>query len=452
MRFAVLAAGVLCFAWPALAQENAQASDAAVEPAASEAQLLTDEELQTLVAPVALYPDTLLIQIFVAATQPLEIVKAERFLLDNAGRAPAELEPEIEAMGWDPSVTVLATAFPEVVGEMATHIDWTETMGTAMLAQSEDVLEAVQVMRDLAIDSGALVSGEEQTVEVIEDETIVITPTDPDVVYVPQYVVSDVYTGPSAGDVLGTALLTFGIVALIDEIFDDDDDWHDYWGCRNCGGWNGNPIVRNPNVDIDIDGNVNIGDDIGIGNRPDIGWKPDPDRVEDARDKIANRERPEDRPGTLPVDRPAGRTDQLREQLSERTGAADISRPEARDRAGQIAAGAGAGAAAGAFIGSRGSDAQTGRPQIDRGNVSRDRDTAKAQAVAKTRDRPAAAKPAVKSKPKVAKTPQKSRTATPAQRKPKASKGAAMKKKSGGKKAHKASARGKASKAKMKRR
>ena len=131
-RYLVIALG-LCASTALFAQEATD--DAAASEETSDR--LTDAELQTLVAPVALYPDTLLIQILVAATQPLEIVKAERYLLDNADRDPVELEPEINAMGWDPSVSVLATAFPEVVGQMATHIDWTETVGTAMLAQSE---------------------------------------------------------------------------------------------------------------------------------------------------------------------------------------------------------------------------------------------------------------------------------------------------------------------------
>lgn len=179
-RYLIFALGI--GASTALYAQETSGDPAAEETSTDQSDLLTDAELQTLVAPVALYPDTLLIQIFVAATQPLEIVKAERFLLDNADRDPAELEPEIDAMGWDPSVSVLATAFPEVVGQMATHIDWTETMGTAMLAQSDDVMDAVQVMRDQAIDSGALVSGPEQTVEVAEDETVVITPTNTETV------------------------------------------------------------------------------------------------------------------------------------------------------------------------------------------------------------------------------------------------------------------------------
>ena len=145
-RYLIFALGI-CASTTLFAQEASDDAAATENASATSSDLLTDAELQTLVAPVALYPDTLLIQILVAATQPLEIVKAERYLLDNADRDASELGPEIEAMGWDPSVSVLATAFPEVVGQMATHVDWTETVGTAMLAQSDDVLDAVQVMR-----------------------------------------------------------------------------------------------------------------------------------------------------------------------------------------------------------------------------------------------------------------------------------------------------------------
>ncbi|WP_170507006.1 DUF3300 domain-containing protein [Ruegeria arenilitoris] len=429
------------------AQETSN-DPAAEETSTDQSDLLTDAELQTLVAPVALYPDTLLIQIFVAATQPLEIVKAERFLLDNADRDPAELEPEIGAMGWDPSVSVLATAFPEVVGQMATHIDWTETMGTAMLAQSDDVMDAVQVMRDQAIDSGALVSGPEQTVEVAEDETVVITPTNTETVYVPQYNPETVYTGPSTGDVVGAALLTFGTVALIDEIFDDDDDWYDYWGCRNCGGWNGQPIIRNPDIDIDVDRNVNIDRDIDLGDRTDIGWQPDPDRKKQAQDKISNHKRPESGRGDLPVNRPEGRTDELRAKLSRESGAADISRDGAsRERAAAVAAGAGAGAVAGGALANRDSGKKD-LPQVNRGNVDRDKAAAKQQAVERTKQRPETAKKPVQQRPQAAKKPQAKKAA---QRKPQASKGQAMKKKASGKRTHSASNRGHAAKGKRRR-
>jgi hypothetical protein len=444
---------LLAFAGPVAAQDSETSGAATAEETPAEA-LLTQEELQTLVAPVALYPDTLLIQILVAATQPLEIVKAERFLLDNADRDPTDLQPEIEAMGWDPSVAVLAEAFPQVIGEMATHIDWTETTGTAMLAQSDDVLSAVQVMRDAAINTGALVSGPEQTVEVDEEEAVVITPTTPEVVYVPQYDTTQVYnTGPSTGDIIGGVLITYGVIALIDQIFDNDDDWYGYWGCRNCGGWNNRPIIRNPDIDIDIDGNVNIGnridinrDNVNIGDRGDIGWTPDPDRSKDAKNKIANHKSAGAAQGRLPVERPQGRTDELRNKLSSKTGAADIARDAtARDRS----IGAGAGIAAGGVLANPnfGENAPNRKPQIDRGGVAADKAAAKRDAVAKTRDKPAIAapRPQVKAKPQIAKKPQISR--------PKASvsKGQGLKKASSGPKARSSASRGKVSRGKGRR-
>ncbi|WP_319547268.1 DUF3300 domain-containing protein [Ruegeria conchae] len=431
-RFLLIAFGI-CVSTSALTQESSEDVAAKDDTSATSSSLLTDAELQTLVAPVALYPDTLLIQIFVAATQPLEIVKAERYLLDNADRDPVELEPEIDAMGWDPSVSVLATAFPQVVGQMATHIDWTETVGTAMLAQSDDVMDAVQVMRDQAIDSGALVSGPEQTVEVSDDDNVVITPTEPETVYVPQYNPETIYTGPSTGDVVGAALLTFGAVALIDEIFDDDDDWNDYWGCRNCGGWGGGPIYRNPDIDIDVDGNVNIGNDIDLGDRTDIGWNPDPDRQQEARNKIADHKRPEGGRSDLPVNRPDGRTDELRAKLSRESGAADIS----RDRGAAAAAvGAGAGAVAGGAL-------------ANRNNADRDKAAAKQQAIDRTK-RPDSAKKPVAQRPQTAKKPQAKKAAS-TQRKPAASKGQAMKKKASGSRTQSASKRGHAAKGKRRR-
>ena len=298
------------FAW-------AQSDDATAN------DLLQPEELETLVGPVALYPDTLLIQILVAATYPLDVVKADRMVTTNADTAAEDLKPMIDAEGWDESVAVLATAFPDVLNDMAVNIDWTETLGNAMLVQSEDLLDAVQTQRQRATESGALTSGDEQTVEVTQedgDQTIIIQPTDPDVVYVPQYQPETVYvTDPNSGtnDALATGLMAFATVAVISEIFDDNDPWSGYWGCRNCGGWNGRPVVGNPRVDIDVDGNVNIGD------RNNVGWKPDERRQQQARNDIA-RKRGNDGARAMPVNKP-DRGDQMRSDLSRKSGAADIS-------------------------------------------------------------------------------------------------------------------------------
>ena len=366
---------------PPRPEPPAATADPGPDAAAADA-LLTEAELEKLVAPVALYPDTLLIQILVGATQPLDVVKAERFLTDNAGADPAALKPEIEAQDWDPSVEVLATAFPEVVSDMATHIEWTETMGDAMLAQSDDVMSAVQVMRRQAINTGALMSGPEQTVveEPAADgsDVVVIAPTNPQTVYVPQYVPQQVYPetfGLDVTDLLVGGAITFGAVSLIDEIFDDDDDWDDYWGCRNCGGWDGGPIIRDPNVDIDVDGDVTInGREVGFDrgdrdltlNGERVGWAADSARRSEAQAKIAEK-RAAGGAG-LKVERPEGRTDALRAKLSGASGAADISRGDLAGAAAGAGLAAGAGAALGAGLADRGS---IDRANIDRANIDR---------------------------------------------------------------------------------
>jgi hypothetical protein len=330
----------------------------ATEAAAPDADaLLTAAELQTLVAPVALYPDTLLIQILVGATAPLDVVKADRLLARSEGSDPAALETQVKAEGFDASVEVLSLAFPEVLGQMAEHIEWTETVGTAMLAQSDDVLDAVQVMRNTAINTGALVDTEQQVVtRDVVTETVVIQPANPQVVYVPQYNPQVVYDN-SLSNALITGAVTFGTIALISEIFDDDDDWYGYWGCRNCGGWDNGPIIRNPDIDIDVDGNVNIGNRVDIqgGDRlnvdrnnvnidrnnlnvdrdnvnidrdrteNNVGWRPDADKSGEARDKIASK-RGEGGATTLPLERSASDSDALRDRLSTQTGTRDITR------------------------------------------------------------------------------------------------------------------------------
>jgi hypothetical protein len=291
----------------------------------------------------------------VGATAPLDVVKADRLLARSEGAAPAALEEQVKAEGFDASVEVLSLAFPEVLGQMAEHIEWTETVGTAMLAQSDDVLDAVQVMRNTAINTGALVDTEQQVVtRDVVTETVVIQPADPQVVYVPQYNPQVVYDN-SLSNALITGAVTFGTIALIGEIFDDDDDWYGYWGCRNCGGWGGGPIIRDPDIDIDVDGDVNIGNRVNLegGDRlnvdrnnvnvdrnnvnidrdrveNNVGWRPDADKSGEAREKIASK-RGEGGATTLPLERPASDSDALRDRLSSQTGTRDIARDQNRE-------------------------------------------------------------------------------------------------------------------------
>nr|WP_319947614.1 DUF3300 domain-containing protein [uncultured Shimia sp.] len=297
---------------------------------------LTDQELDELVAPVALYPDTLLIQVLVASTYPLEVVKADRWLSENEGLTQDEITAAVEKETWDPSVGVLATAFPDVLDRMAQNIDWTELMGTAMLAQSDDVMASVQRMREAAIDAGSLVDSEEQEVSRDETDAVVILPSDPEVVYVPTYDTTTVYHQNN------DALIFFGAAILMTTIFRSNNYWGGYWGCRNCGGWNGRPIHHRPGG-INVNGNVNIGNDINVGG----GWKPEPRREARAKDQLRDRpsngagnKRPGAKAGGVPslTDKPS-RGDAMRKDLGKKTGAKDITRPENRPAASKVGGG-----------------------------------------------------------------------------------------------------------------
>ena len=142
-----------------------------------------------MVAPVALYPDPLLMQVLMASTYPLEIVEAERWRAQNASLKDDALDEALEAKDWDPSVEGL-THFPDLLKRMSDNLDWTKDMGDAFLGQKDDVLDAVQRMRRRAEEAGTLQTTKEQTVtkEVFkEKETIIIQPAQPQVVYVPTY-------------------------------------------------------------------------------------------------------------------------------------------------------------------------------------------------------------------------------------------------------------------------
>lgn len=150
---------LLAFLWIAavlVAPVGATAQNTTTEQAAEtadEAQF-TAEELQKLTTPVALYPGTLLIQMLVAATYPLEVSKADQFVQDNAGQQPDARKTLIEEQGWDGNVTVLATAFPETLKKMAAHTEWTETIGAITPANAWCRRPAAQIVRHMQNDAG----------------------------------------------------------------------------------------------------------------------------------------------------------------------------------------------------------------------------------------------------------------------------------------------------------
>ncbi len=151
------------------------------------------EELDQMLAPIALYPDSLLSQMLMASTYPLEVVQAARWSRTNSSLKGEEAVKAVEGMDWDPSVKSLV-AFPEVLARMDEKLDWTERLGEAFLAQQQDVMDSIQHLRQRADATGNLKSNDRMRV-VREPENIVIEPPAQEVVYVPYYSPAVVY-GP----------------------------------------------------------------------------------------------------------------------------------------------------------------------------------------------------------------------------------------------------------------
>lgn len=238
--------------------------------------LLSQPQLEQLLAPVALYPDALLMQLLMASTYPLEVVQAQRWLgqgRNGALRGDA-LAQALQSQGWDASVKSLVP-FPDVLKMMNDQLEWTQQVGDAVLAQQADVMNAVQVLRGRARAAGQLESGPQQTVTVTQNVTvppaagaaasavvpppqvITIAPTQPEQVYVPAYNPAVVYGTwpypsyppayypPPVGWGVGSAILTgmafAGGVAAVSSL----------WGWARPG-WGGG------NVDIDVNRVNNI--------------------------------------------------------------------------------------------------------------------------------------------------------------------------------------------------
>ena len=159
------------------------------------------QQLDNLIAPIALYPDPLLSQVLVASTYPLEIVEAQQWLQNNSSLTGADLIAAAEQQTWDASVQALV-AFPDVLAKLNQDIRWTNDVGNAFLAQQADVMSAVQRMRASAKANGKLTSSPQQvvTTETANGQSsIEIQPASPDVVYVPTYDPGYVWGPPAWG-------------------------------------------------------------------------------------------------------------------------------------------------------------------------------------------------------------------------------------------------------------
>jgi hypothetical protein len=220
-----------------------------------ESKPFTQEELDQLVAPLALHPDSLLAQMLMASTYPLEVVQAERWAKQNKNLKGDALSAALEKQIWDPSVKSLVN-FPQVLQMMSEKVDWTQKLGDAFIAQEKEVMETVQKLRKKAEEQGNLKATKEQKV-IVEQETkiIIIESANPQVVYVPTYnptVVYGVWWYPvpppyyyyPPGYVAGAALFSFGVGVAVGAA------WGYAWG--GCG-WGHNEV----NIDIDRNTNIN---------------------------------------------------------------------------------------------------------------------------------------------------------------------------------------------------
>ena len=296
------------------------------------------EELDQLLAPIALYPDSLMAQILMASTYPLEVVEAGRWAKKNKDLKGDALAAALEKQDWDPSVKSLVN-FPQVLDMMNEKLDWTQKLGDAFLAQQKEVMDTVQKLRAKAEAQGNLKTTDQQNVVVEkETQTIIIESANPQVVYVPTYNPTVVYGSwwyPAyppyyyypPGYVAGAALLSFGVGVAVGAA------WGYAWGGCN---WRGG------DVDIDINRNTNINNNIdrskyqdkvtsGQGGRGE--WKHDPEH----RKGVSYR----DQDTAQKFDRGASRDAKSRESFRGRAeaGRQDIARGGADDFKGRTGGG-----------------------------------------------------------------------------------------------------------------
>lgn len=353
-----LAAILALLASPGHAQEDGgDATDA-------QDQAFKPEELEAVVAPIALYPDALLAQIFMASTYPLEVVEAARWSKEHPDVTGDAVADAVKDLSWDPSVKSLV-AFPQVLTMMNEKLDWTQKLGDAFLAQQADVMQAVQRLRNKAMETGNLKSGDEVTIKTepatepapeastattaaaAPTQTIIIQSSDPEVIYVPTYNPTVVYGGWGypmyppyyyypPGYVAGGAFWSFSFGFVVGGAL---------WG--NCN-WGGNDIdidinrENNFNRNVDRDRNVDR-------SRTSNKWEHNAEHRKGVgyRDAATQQKyRGGDRQGTQAREQYRGRAEQGRQQMARegigsqrdlagnRIGTGDAARFQDRDLSG----------------------------------------------------------------------------------------------------------------------
>jgi len=328
---AILVPGdISALARPTSPQEAAAPEEAARIPA---------DQLDSLVAPIALYPDPMLSQTLVASTYPLEIIQLQQWLGKNKNLKDKALVDAVKKQNWDPSIQAMA-ALPDVVKQMAENIQWTTDLGNAFLAQQSDVMDAVQRMRKKAKDAGNLKSSEQQKVEtqVVESkQVIVIQQSSPEVVYVPSYNPTVVYGAPAypyppiayppPGYYAAGMAISFGVGLAMGAA------WGGGWGYG--AGWGHNDV--NVNVNNNFNRNTNISNS---GNRAAVkggntSWQHNPQHRGGA--PYSNRATANKYGGSARGDSMASRQDRARQnqgQRGQQASARDRSASGGRQQAG----------------------------------------------------------------------------------------------------------------------
>lgn len=235
-------------------------------PSTQKQPALRAEQLDSLVAPIALYPDPMLAQTLAAATYPLEIIQLQQWLEKHKELKDKALADAVSKQPWDPSVQALA-GLPEVVKRLANDIQWTTDLGNAFLAQQSDLMDAVQRMRQKAQSKGNLKSSEQQKVEtkVVDSKSvIVVEQANPQVVYVPSYDPVVVYGAPAypyppiyyppPGYYAAGMAISFGVGVAMGAF------WSGGWGWG--AGWGGNN-----NITVNRNNNFNRNTSVRGGNR-----------------------------------------------------------------------------------------------------------------------------------------------------------------------------------------
>src|SRR5882672_8633938 len=257
---------------PSVAQAHEQQEAAAAQ---EQPPKIPNDQLDSLVAPIALYPDPLLAQVLAASTYPLEIVQLQQWLTKNKDLKDKALADAVQKQPWDPSIQSMA-ALPDVVKRLAEEIGWTTDLGNAVLAQQSDVMDAVQRMRAKARDKGNLKSTEQMKVEtktVESKNVIVIEQSKPEVVYVPSYDPVVVYGAPPypyppiayppPGYYAAGMAVSFGVGMMVGAAMGGG------WCCNSGWGGNNNININNNNNFVNNSNRQNIsntGNRTGSGN------------------------------------------------------------------------------------------------------------------------------------------------------------------------------------------